>query len=127
MMLKDCNLIEPLYCKETDSLVDVAKKLREHVIRYIYIVNDKKTPTGVISTTDMNNRVVAEGKDPNTLKAKDIMTKPITSLDENTDINKAYKECIKTKIAICPVTRNTQLIGMVSIEELLHKITHADN
>ena len=126
-MLKECTLIEPLMVKETENVVVVAQKLREHLIRHIYVVNDNGHPVGVISTTDINNRVVAEGKNPTTLKAKDIMTKPIASFDETTEERSVYKECIKSKIATCPVTRNGKLFAMVTIEELLRKITQVEN
>ena len=121
-MLKDCTLIEPLYCQETESVMDVAKKLREHVIRHIFIVDTSKKPVGVISITDMNNRVVAEGKDAKTLKAHDIMTKPVVAFEETSDEKTAYESCVKQKVATCPVTRQGQIIGMVTIHELLRKI-----
>lgn len=126
-MIKDCVLIEPLFCKEDDSVVEVAKKLRGHLIRYIYVVDKNDTPVGVISTTDINNRVVAEGKNPTSLKAKEIMTKPIHSFEETDDVNKAYKACVKNEIATCPVTSKGKLVGLVSVHELLRKITNVED
>ncbi len=119
-------MIEPLSCKENDSVVDVAKKLREHVIRYIYVVDSDDKPVGVISITDINNRIVAEGKNPASLKARDIMTSKIHSFEEIEDIKKAYGACIKNEIASCPVTSHGKLIGLVSVHELLRKLTQVE-
>ena len=88
-MISKCTLIEPFYCKEDDSVVEVAKKLRGTTIRQIFVVDEKTYPVGLISTTDINNRVVAEGKDPKKMKAKEIMSKTI-------DIFK--KECYIPKL-----------------------------
>ena len=81
---------------------------------------------GIISTVDINNRVVAEGKNPNGLKAKDIMTSPIRSFEEDADEKEAYSTCVKDNIVTCPVTKDGRIVGIVSIHELLRKITHVN-
>tara|TARA_Y100000034_G_scaffold134284_1_gene202275 strand:+ start:1056 stop:1418 length:363 start_codon:yes stop_codon:yes gene_type:complete len=120
-------MIEANPCKDTESIVEVAKKLRENLIRYIYIVDDEGKPVGVVSILDINNRIVAEGKDPNGITAKDVMTSPVQSFDEEEDESKAYRECMEKEIVTCPVTSDGKLIGMVTIDELLRKITHYKN
>ena len=123
-MIKDCTLIEALYCKETDTVKDVAQLLRQHLIRYVYVTNDHLEPVGVISITDINNRAVAEGKDPNSTTAQDIMSSPITSFDEQEDARTVYKACIDNKFPTCPITRDRKIIGIITIQELLRKVTH---
>ena len=125
-MIKECTLIEALNCNTDETIVEVAKKLREHLVRYVYVVDSEGKPVGVISTTDVNNRVVAEGKDPNTLKAEEIMTKPIVSFEETEDESKVYKECVKNEVATCPITKDGKIVGIITIHELLRKITHAE-
>jgi hypothetical protein len=105
MQVKDCVLIEAFKCNEEDSVVDVAKKLREYTLRHIFVVNKEDYPVGLISVTDINNRVVAEGKNPNELKAKDIMTKPVDVIDENDDINAVYKSMLE-KNRVCKRQEN---------------------
>lgn len=122
-MIKDCTLLEALYCKDSDTVVDVAKRLREHLIRYIYVVNQQEQPVGVISITDINNRVVAEGKNPTSLHAKDIMTQPLQTFEETMDERLAYEQCVKHNVATCPVTNKGKLVGMITIHELLRSIT----
>ena len=126
MVVSDCTMIEALCCKEDDSVVDVAKKIREHLIRHIYVVDSDGKPVGVISNTDMNNRVVAEGKDPSTMKAKDIMTSPIVSVESNLDEREAYGICVKNEIVTCPVTKDGKVVGIVTINELVRKLTKVE-
>lgn len=125
-MLKECTLFEALQCKEEDTLVTVAKKLREYTVRYIYVTNTQEQPIGVISMSDINNRVVAEGKDPNTIQAKDIMTKNIKVYDDQMDEREAYKQCVQEKLTACPVVSKGKLVGVVTIQELLNRITHVE-
>ena len=79
MKIKDCDLRKVLDCDIGDSVINVAKKLKKNNERHIVVVDSGK-PLGLISTTDICNRVVAESKDLNKTKAKDIMTSPVISI-----------------------------------------------
>jgi len=126
MAVKECTMIETPSCNENDSIVEVAKEIRQHLLRHIYVLDDSGKPVGVISTTDMNNRVVAEGKDPNSLKAKDIMTSPIVSVESGMDEKEAYKVCAKNQVATCPVTEGGRVVGIVTINELIRHMTQVE-
>ncbi|MFC1801767.1 CBS domain-containing protein, partial [Nanoarchaeota archaeon] len=70
---------------------------------------------------DINNRVVAEGKDPKELKAQDIMSKPIEVFQKDEDITKVYKNMRDNKRIMCAVVdENKKFIGMITIGEALN-------
>ena len=100
MNLKNCTLIEPFFCNEGDTVIEVAKKLRTSTLRQLFVVENNQ-PVGVISTTDINNRVVAEGKDPHNLQAKDIMSKPIELFQITDNVIEVYKKMKEKKRLIC--------------------------
>ncbi len=121
-MLERCTLIEPFYCQENDTIVDVAKKLRTSTLRQIFVVNDQTYPVGVISTTDINNRVVAEGKDASSLRAKDIMSIPIEVYDVRMDAGEVYREMRDRRRMMCAVVDQGKFIGMVTLGEVFKNI-----
>ncbi|MEK6901813.1 MAG: CBS domain-containing protein [Nanoarchaeota archaeon] len=121
-MLERCTLIEPFYCGENDSVIDVAKKLRTSTLRQLFVVNEQKYPVGVISTTDINNRVVAEGKDPHSLQAKDIMSKPIEVYDIHMDATDVYREMRDRKRLMCAVVDRETFMGMVTLGEVFKHV-----
>ena len=123
MVVSECTLIEAPCCNETDSVVAVALEIRKHLLRHIYVLDSEGKPVGVISTTDMNNRVVAEGKNPGDMVARDIMTSPIVSIDSGSDEKEAYRVCMKSQIAACPVTKEGKVVGIVTVNELVRKLT----
>ncbi|MEK6903199.1 MAG: CBS domain-containing protein [Nanoarchaeota archaeon] len=123
-MIKECTLFEALQCKEGDSVVDIAKKFKEYAVRYMYVTNVQDQLLGVISLSDINNRVVAEGKDPNALKAKDIMTKNLKAFDDQISEHEAYKQCIREGRTACPVTSKGKLVGVITVQSLLNHITN---
>ena len=122
-MLNQIKLMPALKCKEDESLVEVAKKLKESIQRHIYTVDEDDYPIGIISTTDMNNRVVARGKDPNRLKAKDIMTKNIEVYDIDEDAIKVFNDMKQNRRMAVAVVKNRRFEGILSFNMLLNHIT----
>lgn len=121
MKIKECNLKKVISCDITDNAIDIAKKLRDNKERHI-IVLEKQKPVGIISTTDINNKVVAENKDLKKTKAKDIMTSKILVKDINEEITPVYIEMIKENIFSCPVVCNGELKGSIDLKELMNSL-----
>ena len=127
MKIRDCVLIEPFTCKEDEGIIEVAKKLREISLRHIFVINDENYPTGIISVIDINNRIVAEGKNPKDLKAKNIMSKPIEVYEINELVEEAYKKMIEKKRVMGAVIKDKKMIGIVTIHQLLKKLENKKN
>ena len=121
MKVKECVLIEPFTCKENESIIEVAKKLREINIRHIFVVDDNFYPLGIISMTDMNNRIVAKGLDPNTMKASDIMSKPIDIINVEDDITTTAKEMMNKGRVMNAVVMDDKMVGIITINQLVEK------
>ena len=124
MKIKECDITEPISSNKTNSIIDVAKKLKEHKIRHIVIVDEKESPEGIVASVDIVNNIIAEGKDYNGLKAEDIMIKPIFSVREDDDIEKAYTGMAKRNIFSCPVVSEAgKFIGMVTFAEAVKHLS----
>ena len=121
MKVKECVLIEPFTCKENESIIEVAKKLREINIRHIFVVDDNFQPLGIISMTDMNNRIIAKGLDPNTVKASDIMSKPIDVINVEDDITTTAKEMMNKGRVMNAVVMDDKMVGIITINQLVEK------
>src|SRR3989344_4507641 len=117
--LRNCVLIEPFTCNENDSVIDVAKKLRDISLRHIFVVNNDNYPVGIISMTDINNRVVAENKNLNTTKANNIMSKPIDIFDINDDVQSSYEKMVEKNHVMNAVTENKKIKGIITIHQLM--------
>jgi CBS domain-containing protein len=124
MNVKHCTLIRPLSCNVDTPVVEVAKALRDNKQRRIIVVDDK--PVGIISTTDMNNKVVAENIDANTTRAKDIMTAPIFLVaDLEDDLGEIYQKMIEHQSFFVPVTKEGKLYGVLTYGEIISHVKEA--
>ncbi len=117
MEIKRCRMFEPLRVKETETAEEVAKKMKEAKVRHAYVVNDKEAPVGVISVVDISNRVVAEGKLPKDIRAKDIMTSPVEIKDVNDSVKEAYELMVKNRRYSLAITEKGKLVGILPMNE----------
>lgn len=115
-------LHDVVFCKETESVLDVSRILRDTRARHLIVTDSKKKPVGIISTVDINNRVVAEGKNASNLTAKDIMTKPIETVDVSASCEEAYQKMVEKGTYSIPVTEKGQLIGSLSFNKIFERI-----
>ncbi len=122
MKVKHCNLIIPLKCEVDSPLVDAAKVLKENKQRRLIVVKDD-VPIGIISTTDMSNRVVAEGKSPTDLKAEDVMTQPIfLECDVEDNVAEIYQKMLKHKSFFVPVKKEGKLYAILTYGEIIKQV-----
>jgi|ETNmetMinimDraft_2_1059921.scaffolds.fasta_scaffold40953_2 CBS domain-containing protein len=114
-------LKDVVFCNEKDSVVEVAQILRDTKQRHLIVVNDLKEPLGIISTVDINNRVVAEKKDFESISAADIMTKPIETIDIDLSYDEAYQKMVGKNIYSIPVTKDRKLVGSLEFNQIFLK------
>ena len=120
-MIEKNKLLDAIVCGEEDTILEESQILRDTQTRHILVLNKEKHPIGVISTVDINNRVVAEKKDPSKTKASDIMTKSIATIDLNSSYDDAYKKMIEIGTYSLPVTEKGELVGLLDFNRLFRK------
>jgi signal-transduction protein with cAMP-binding, CBS, and nucleotidyltransferase domain len=118
--LKSLKLLPVISCSLDDPVMDVAKKLSKFQERRIFVLDKKKTPVGIISIVDINDRVVAKGKSPKTTKAKDAMSYPLNLiLDINVSLEEAKKMMIHNNNYYVPVVEKGKLKGLLNYSIIL--------
>ncbi len=103
---------------ENTTVVEVAELMRKYGIGSVVISSNGK-PVGIITKTDIICQVVANGSDPNTLKARDIMTTPLQTIEPDVLIEEALNKMNRLKISRLAVVYKDKLVGVVSIKDIL--------
>jgi len=119
MLVKDLKLRSPITIKENDSVQNIAKILQKEKIRQVYVIDSKKTPTGVVSILDIHSGILIKGKSSKESKAKDIMVSPVVFISEELDISSAYLKMIEIKAGALPVVKDNKLVSVVSLADCL--------
>lgn len=95
-------------CTPTTQLREVARMMVDCDCGAIPVVESEgsRRPVGVVTDRDICCRAVAEGKNPLEMTAGDVMTKKVTSIKPDTDID----EC-------CHVMENEQIRRVLVVDE----------
>ncbi len=117
MKVNQCTLIEPFICKEDETVIEVAKKLRSTKLRHIFVVKDS-FPVGIISVMDVNNRLVAEGRDASKTKASEIMSK-VNPVDAQSELLEVREEMLAKNHVLVPVIKNGRFIGILTLHQAM--------
>jgi CBS domain-containing protein len=102
---------------EAETLEEAARRMRGNEVGSLVVVDDRRC-VGIITERDLT-RAIAEGDDPHRAKVSGYMSiRPITVTPE-TGIREAAAEMLETEVRHLPVGVGGELIGMVSLRDLL--------
>ncbi|MCD4740724.1 CBS domain-containing protein [archaeon] len=99
----------------------VAKALKAMVDLDIgcVLVSDKEKPVGIITDSNLLERVFSKNKDPSAVKAKDVMSHPLKSIDPDSDIEEAAALMRDLRMKRLPVVKGDRLVGLITETELI--------
>lgn len=99
------------------TIADVAEALAKNDVGAI-VVGDDKRPAALISERDVV-RVVAEGRDPAAVRARDVASKTLVWCDANATIDEVAARMMDRYIRHILVEHDGALVGIVSARDLL--------
>jgi len=121
--VKSCVLLKAISVNENDNVIEVAKKLHEFQERRIFVTTKNNLPIGIISLVDINDRVVAKGKDLKKTKAKDIMSYPLhLVIDINEPLQEVVKKIVQKDTYYLPIIEKGSLKGLLTYANLMKEI-----
>lgn len=107
----------PEFCLPSDTVIKAAQLMKSEDVGPIPIVADKDGMklTGIVTDRDLTIKVIAEARDPNTTRLKEVMSDNVVTCKENDDVDKVLKLMEDNQVRRIPVVgRNDQLLGIVA-------------
>lgn len=126
MKVKELMTKKPEYATPDMELVKVAKLMAEHQVGSIPVLENKDNMkvVGLVTDRDITTRAVAEGKNPLQMKASDIMSTPVVTVNEDDDVNEVAQLMEKNMVRRVPVVdQQGKLCGMVAQADIALKTT----
>ncbi len=107
---------------EPDATVSEALALMRR--RYINSLITKKTPEnpeyGILTSTDISDKIVAQEQNPSETRVRDIMTSPLISIHQDITLKECAQIMSKHNIHHLPVIDDQEMvIGMISATDFL--------
>jgi len=100
--------------KKSDKVIDVAKKMKQQDAGFMPVVENGGTVIGVITDRDIVIRCIAEGHDPRGETAEHLMSRQVTIIAPDDDIEEAGRAMQREAIRRLPVAENGRLVGVLS-------------
>jgi CBS domain-containing protein len=113
----DVMTANPVCCTPDDSVVRIAKLMKTEDVGSIPICDDRhgKRLVGIVTDRDLAIQVVGAGKDPNSVKARDVMTRDPFACRPDDDLQFAVTAMEKHQVRRIAITGgNGELLGIIA-------------
>jgi CBS domain-containing protein len=108
LMVSSVVTIEP----ET-SIVDAARRMIEEEKGPLPVV-EGESPVAMVTDRDIIARVVAEGRDPNSVRVEDIATRELITIGPDQDVEEARQLMDQHELDRILVVEGDRLVGIIS-------------
>jgi CBS domain-containing protein len=126
--MKKCSDImteDLVYAMPGDTVADVAQLMKKEDIGPVLIVDndDTKTLVGIVTDRDLALKVVAEGRDPQTTRVEEVMTRKLVTCHADDNIENAMKAMAQYQLRRIPVVSdNNRLVGIISQADVATRV-----
>ena len=83
------------------------------------VITKEGKPTGIITDRDIATKVIMKNRRPSEIKAKEIMSSPLTTIEPDASIEKACELLAENGIRRVPVIEDDKLVGIISVRNIL--------
>jgi CBS domain-containing protein len=126
--MKKCSDImtrDVVTCTPEHTIVDVARLMKSEDIGPVLVVDNEanRTLVGIITDRDIVLKVIADGKDPKTMKVGDAMSKKLVTCGADDDVDVAMKAMAQFQLRRIPVVEdNMSLVGIISQADVATRV-----
>ena len=119
MLVKDV-MSSPVTTISDDAPANsVASLMEKHDVGSIIVIGKEGKPLGIITERDIVARVVAKNAKPETIKAKEVMTSPLITIEPDATISEAARRMSRLNIRRLGVVYKGQIGGVLSSKDVL--------
>ncbi len=118
MTVKDIMTDPAIVITEGSSVIDAAKLMRAHNIGSVPVVNDNENIVGIVTDRDIVIRNMARGLDPKSHSVDEIMTRDVSCVAPETEIDEAAQVMANDKVRRLPVVEDERVVGFVALGDI---------
>jgi len=118
--MKKCNEVmtkNPVCCLPSDTVSTVAGLMKSKDIGPIPIIDNEQTRTlvGILTDRDLAVKIVADGRNPKSTKAEEVMTREVVTCHAEDDLQNALDAMSGHKLRRIPVIdNNSRIVGIIA-------------
>jgi CBS domain-containing protein len=105
--------------KPKETISSTIQKLAEHDYGSLPVCNDKGELVGIITERDIVRKCFTSGTDCSRFKVQDVMSRKVVIGSAEDDLDYAINVMKSERIRHLPIVDDRQVIGMISMRDLL--------
>ena len=109
----------PAITEDEDASVTVILKHMELSQIGCVVITSEGKPVGIIVDHDIAAKVIMKDRSPDEVKAKEIMSSPLITVDADASVEEACGLLARKGIRRVPVIQDGELVGVISIRNIL--------
>ena len=127
MQVKEIMTKDPACCAPETNIRDVAKMMATNDCGEIPVLDESSRPVGVVTDRDIACRVVAEGKDPGQMNARDVMSSPVITASPEDNVAECLDKMEENQIRRVPVVdEGGACCGMIAQADIARAASEGD-
>jgi CBS domain-containing protein len=127
MLIRDCMTKNVEIITPDTSVAEAAQKMRDGDFGMVP-VGESDRLIGMITDRDIAIRAVAEGKDPESTKVRDVMSAKVLYCFEDQPVEEVARNMGENQVRRLPVlNREKRLIGIISLGDITKAPEHGDS
>lgn len=117
---KDIMQVEVATILDDATILEVAHQMRLEGVRSLVVIpHGEGDPFGIITYVDIVGKVLAEERDPKTVKVHEVMTKPAITVEPDMPVQFIARIFQQHRFGHLPVVDCGELKGIVSMTDLI--------
>lgn len=101
-----------------DTVLDAVKKMNKFNIGSVVVTSNSR-PVGIITETNVMQRIVEPRLDAGTVWTKDIMSSPLITIEETATVEEAAKVMADKQIKKLPIVKEDKIQGVVTTSDIV--------
>ena len=119
MIVKDVMSSPVVTLDEDATSNNVAHIMDDNELGCVIVTNKAGKPVGILTERDLVIRVLAKNLKPDAIKAKEIMTSPLVTIEPDATVSEAARRMSRLNIRRLGVIYKGNLVGLVSSKDIL--------
>lgn len=118
MRVSDVMVRNPVMVGPMTPVREVARLMRDRKISSVILTRNER-PVGIITERDLVWRVLAQGRDPDSLTAFDVSSRPVIAVSELADVEDALELMRRHEIRrVVVVDSQDRIVGILTTDDL---------
>lgn len=101
-----------------DTVLEAVSKMNKFHIGSVVVVNNDR-PIGIITERNILEKIVETSLDPASVRVRDIMSRPLVTIESNASVDEAIDIMVKKSIKKLPVVEENKLVGILSTSDIV--------